>query len=281
MRRFLKNIAHFTLYLVLINLLCFLVIKASYYDEYSVFDPSFETYLLADSHGHALDDLTEEVGIFNFSDPSDSYEDMLRKVKYIILNSEVKKILLSVDAHTLSTYRNDNNNLDRSTIYASREDFKSDYDQFQQRYVKRYVPLLHGKSRDALLMYIKSLLPQSAREEVLWEKKTPAERNSKASQRANIHFKNATRSKKMEALLLEIINLCQQNDVQLLGIKFPLTAEYAAAIKTRGYETDDILRDNGIEVLDFRTVFSTRNDYFRDQDHLSTLGAEAFLQFLK
>ncbi len=281
MRKFLKNIAHFTGYLVLINLGCFLVIKASYYDEYSAFKPSFETYLLADSHGDALDDLTEESGIFNFSDPSDSYEDMLRKVKYTILNSEVKKILLSVDAHTLSSYRDDNNNLDRSTIYATREDFKSDYDQFQQRYVKRYIPLLHGKSRDALLMYIKRLLPKTAREEVPWEEKTEDERKSKASQRANVHFDNATRSKKMEALLLEIIALCQQKNLELQGIQFPLTAEYAAAIKTRGYDAVEILRDHGVEVLDFRAIFSTRNDYFKDQDHLNTKGAEAFLPYLK
>ncbi|MEM7087229.1 MAG: hypothetical protein AAF489_13660 [Bacteroidota bacterium] len=281
MNRFLKNILHFSVYLLLINMACFGVIKTTYYDEYTPFNGSFSTYLFADSHGHQLDTLTEASGIFNFADPSDSYEDMLRKVKYTVAHSEVKKILLSADVHTMSTYREDNNNLDRSTIYATRADYKSSYDQFLQQYLRRYVPLLNGKSRDAILMHLKSLIPRPFNPELTWEEKTTAQRKARARIRANIHFENSERSEKLEKLIEEIILICRENDIELLGVKFPLTSEYLAEISGKGYSVEEILTRNHCKVLDFSHLFEGKSEYFRDQDHLNTLGASVFMPVLK
>ena len=282
MNRFLKNILHFIVYLVLINIACFAVIKTTYYDKYSQFDGSFDTYLFADSHGHQLDTLPETLGIFNFSDPSDSYEDMLRKVKFTLTNSpEVKKILLSADVHTMSTYREDNNNLDRSTIYARRDDYKSSYDQFLQHYLRRYVPLLNSKSRDAILMHIKSLIPKPFNPEIAWNEKTTEQRTEKAKQRADIHFENSQRSEKLEKLIEEIIAICHKNNIELQGIKFPLTSEYRAQIIGKGYSVENILTKHGHTVLDFSNIFEGHSEYFRDQDHLNGLGASIFAPILK
>ena len=269
------------MYLLLVNIACFLVIKATYYDDYSAFNDSFDTYLFADSHGAQLEETTEAHGIFNFSDPSDSYEDMLRKVKFTVAHSKVKKILISADVHTMSTYREDNNNLDRSTIYATRDDYKSSYDQFLQRYVRRYVPLLNGKSRDALLMHFKSLIPRPFNPELTWSEKTTEQRKARAKLRANIHFETSERSDKQAQLLEEIIAICRKNDIELLGIKFPLTSEYRAEIIGKGYSVEEILTKQHHKVLDFSNIFEGQNEYFRDQDHLSELGASVFAPLLK
>jgi len=261
--------------------MCFLVIKSNYYDKYTTFNDSFDTYLFSDSHGAQLNKTTEDQGIFNFSDPSDSYEDMLRKVKYTMAHSQVKKILISADVHTMSTYREEYNNLDRSTIYAGQDDYKSSYDQFLQRYLRRYVPLLNGKSRDALLLDIKSLIPRPFNPELLWSEKTKEERVSKAKLRASIHFENSERSEKMERFIEKIIVLCRENNIQLKGIKFPLTSEYRAEIPGKGYSVEEVLGKHAIEVHDFSAIFEGHSEYFRDQDHLNELGASIFSPILK
>lgn len=75
--------------------------------------------LLSDSHGAALGNLTEKINVYNFSMGSDSYFDMETKLIYLIKNSNVNKILIIVDDHTLSTYREKLNNIDRSSYYKS------------------------------------------------------------------------------------------------------------------------------------------------------------------
>ena len=279
MKRFLLHTAHFACYLIAINVLCFVANKFLYYDQYTEFNPNFDTYLVADSHGHSLDTLPQQYGIFNFSDPSDSYEDMLRKVKYIVSNSEVKRILISADHHTLTTYREDNNNLDRSAIYATSEDYETYYQEFAERYLNRYVPLLHGKSRDALLMHIKSLWSNTSGNKTLWADATANYRQSRAVLRAEIHYGDSERSEKMEGFLKEIIKICNENGIELLGIKFPLSPEYSVAVENKGVPTDEIFESKSIEVLDFRQSL-TLPIHFRDQDHVSELGGKKLLPLL-
>ena len=279
-RRFIKNSLHFALYILLINIVCFAVIKVTYYDKYSAFDASYDTYLFSDSHGHQLDSLTESIGIFNFSDPSDSYEDMLRKIKYTIVNSEVKKIIISADLHNLSTYREEQNNLDRSAIYATKTDYEHPFGQFKERYFRRYVPLLNSKSRDALLLQIKSLIPRTLAPVTLWSEKSNKERLADAKKRTDIHFDGSERSKKMEALLLDIISLCKENNIEVQGILFPLTPEYRSQENGRGYDAAPLLSHQNIRILDYSALFENRADYFRDQDHLNDFGAEAFVRQL-
>lgn len=279
MKRFLINTAHFSCYLIVANLLCFLGNKVFYYDIYSDFNPNYETYLVADSHGHSLDTLTQQYGIYNFSDPSDSYEDMLRKVKHIVANSEVKNILISADDHTLTTYRETNNNLDRSAIYATSEDYDSFYDRFTERYLKRYIPLVHGKSRDALLMNIKLLWSDVASNSTLWADASDSYRESRASIRAEIHYGASERSDKMEAFLEEIIEVCKANNVAIQGIKFPVSPEYAKATRNKGFPTETVFGKHGVKILDFRNSLSQPSN-FRDQDHVSVQGGLNFLTML-
>lgn len=281
MKRFLLNIAHFSCYLILLNFLCWWVVKEIYFDPYVNFDPSYDTYLLADSHGDMLGDKTEANGIFNFSAPSDSYEDMLRKVNYLIANSEVKKIILTVDDHTLTNYRETNNNLDRSVIYASHEDFASPYDQFTQQYIQYYVPLLNGKSRDALWMFMKRKLMGVGSVQKSWAEKSPDERAKRANDRYDLHYAGSEQSERMKQALLEIISVCKQHNIELLGLKFPLSFEMLELMEGKGYEAYNLLYENQVDLLDLTTAFIGTDDYFRDQDHVNEAGAEALIPLLK
>ena len=85
MKKFILNIILFGLCLLLVNKTLFSIQKQFYLEPYGKFELKYQTYLLADSHGEPLKNFTEEYGIFNFSMGSDSYLDMLRKIKFLIL----------------------------------------------------------------------------------------------------------------------------------------------------------------------------------------------------
>ncbi len=105
----------------------------------------YSTYLLADSHGIPLGDFTELYDVHNFSGHSDSYFDMERKLKYLIRNTNVSKVYISVDDHTLSPTREKQNNLDRSAYYTEKEDFSDFQDFFLEKYLNYYCVFLNDR----------------------------------------------------------------------------------------------------------------------------------------
>jgi hypothetical protein len=150
MKKFITDITKFTVILLTINIILFFIGKKLYFGQYDIHSLENSAYLLSDSRGQALNDLTEKYGIHNFSYGSDSYEDMYRKTQYLIRNTEVKKIYISVDEHSLTSYRERKNNLDRSVIYCTPQDFGSYYEYFKHRYIKRHIALLRPEIAEVI-----------------------------------------------------------------------------------------------------------------------------------
>jgi hypothetical protein len=84
MNKFLKKCSILISILLIANTILFFPGKKIYYDTYSIPSLKFDSYLLSDSHGEALSNYLEDYGIYNFSAGSDSYEDMYRKLEYLL-----------------------------------------------------------------------------------------------------------------------------------------------------------------------------------------------------
>ena len=242
-------------------------------------------FLLADSHGLPLKQFSEKYGLYNFSAASDSYEDMFRKSRHLIQNSNVQTIYLSVDDHTLAKYREELNNLDRSTVYSLPSDYDSYYSMIKQKYIRNYCVLFNPKSRSAIRKYLVSLISRKLgvkrkSRRTIWAKLTEKERQKIADARRSRLKWNSIKSKKLTASLLKIVTLCKQNKVELIGIKFPLTKNYIRSIGNDGYKADSIFQSHGLTVLDFSSIFIEHNEYFENQDHLNELGGELFSKVL-
>ncbi|HRH34082.1 MAG TPA: hypothetical protein PKY12_03445 [Catalimonadaceae bacterium] len=290
MNRFLQRIGLFLLAIVAANGLAFLLISNIYLKEYGVEDDhlrKFDAFLFADSHGLPLGRETENFGLFNFSSASDTYGDVFRKLNYLISHVKVPKlVVLTADDHTLSPYRDRVNNYDRSIAYA---DFGSSYftsfGRFEvEKHLRYYCPVLNPKDRDLIRLFAKGQFRKwtsngTGSMDKNWAKIAAKKEESRL--RADWQFPSKTPSELQKNHLINILNLCRKNGIQVIGIKFPLTQDYQKAIEGKNYKADSlILNGGGFAVDDFSAV-QWPDSIFENQDHLNKLGGKKLNELLK
>jgi hypothetical protein len=288
MRKFLLNTSVFILILAVFNIAIFFVAQHVYYKEYQ-FRPNkkFKSFILSDSHGKCLKNYGEPYSIYNFSAKSESVLDMNRKLKYLIANGfEIETIYFSVDDHILSPHRYKYNNLDRSIFYSNVQEFKSYYQYLINRFIKYYVPIFHAKVRlvfkSLLVSKVTSLLfgVQDGFKKRDWIYLSDSERRKQAVERFKIQFSYQNSNEELTASFLEIISICKSENINLIGVKFPLSRNLIAVLGNSNYGADSILKANGFPVLDHKLDFENKDEYFYDADHINDIGGEVLSQKL-
>ncbi len=259
-----------------------------YFKKYK-FDQNkkFKSFVFADSHGICLNNYCEILNICNFSAGHESYFDINRKLKYLIQNDYlIDTIFISVDDHMLSPIRQKNNNLDRSIYYSSSLEFENKFEYFILKYVRYYLPIIHSKFRIALKKYLAakfSSLIFNTKFQVnqnAWIQLSEKERIKAAETSVSVSFSFNSRSEELTKTFLEIIDNCKKNNIKLVGVKFPLSRNFIAAIGNTNYGADSILIANGFPVLNYKNVFSKNDEYFKDADHLNATGGQILAEKL-
>jgi len=289
MNRFLLYTFYFLLILLGINILLYAASKKVYLGSYHNYSLNFNSYLFADSHGRALDNITEKYGIYNFSAGSDSYFDMYRKIEFLIEKTSIDTIYITVDDHTLSSYREKANNLDRSHIFTTPKVHSNYYDFVKIRYLKNYVVLFQPRTRSVIRHYIISKIRNlvlgnqqndNVDKEMNWEQLSAAERLKKSNNRLQYQYQSDLASSKLHQSLVDIMNTCKANNIVLIGVKFPLSSEYDEILGDITYGADNILKSEGFKVVDYKKVFINQNRLFANQDHLNKDGSYKFVEML-
>lgn len=288
MRKFLTSILYFLIILFTINLLLYSISNKIYIGNYRNVSLNYSSYLLADSHGLPLEDNTEQYGIYNFSAGSDSYFDMLRKLYYLIHNTKVETIYITVDDHTLSPYRENLNNLDRSVIFSTPDSYNSYLKYIKERYLINNVVFFQPKARSVINNYLLSNLKDVLKyndempveKERNWNKISLENRKISAYNRFISQFPEKPYSENLIKSFIEIINLCKKNNIDLIGIKFPLSNEYIEIIGDRTFNADSVLLSHNFRVLDYKRIYCDNESYFKNQDHLNATGGKLFTEFL-
>ncbi|MGW8121958.1 hypothetical protein ACV07N_04800 [Roseivirga echinicomitans] len=283
MRRFLLN--GFGLFAILLigNFILFKVVYQVYLEEYEKVETTYSTYILSDSHGVPLQQLRDQSEVYNFSAASDSYIDMERKLSFLISNTKVKRILITVDDHTLSPYREDGNNTDRSAFFAETNDFYNQYDFLKEKYLRYYIVFFNAKYQSLLKSYFSSKIFKGSKEVVKepeWSDLTEVEREDMSSERFNSQFNDSHTSDILKKSLNRIILICESNDIELIGIKYPITESYSQLMGDKTYNAEEVFLEHGLQVLDFKNIYYERNDFFENQDHLNNEGGSVFFQHL-
>jgi hypothetical protein len=291
MKRFLINVMIFLGGYMLLNCATFIwITRPHVLKSYSVSmnAPNCRIALVADSRGKALGtDIPLREGILNVSAASDSYYDMYLKVRELSQLGAIDTILLSVDDHTLSPYRELNNNLSLSIfLYARPSDYSPSlamtYPKFLfNLYLRYYFPLLDTNNSQVFLRMVKSRFTKGKPVQKSWEQLTQNERRKACIIRSRNQFPSAVPSYTLEQSLKEIVTFCKQKKITLIGIKFPLTSEYLAILGTRSFHADSILVKEHIPILDFGDCFISKGDFFSNTDHLNSKGGAAFASILR
>lgn len=287
MEKFLKSAFRFALIILVLNVIIFFV-KDLLFREYYKYSDKFDNYLLADSHGWKLRNYTERMGVANFSYHSESYRDLNRKLTYLIENEEVDTVFLSVDDHTLSPYREKSNNDYKSVKYDYiRGGYNLiDYVKFKlQYYVVIFDPniraiISHFFTEQALNLFEEENPERVSIKDVPWPQMNAMQRDILTDERLREQFPSEKHSEKLEESLVDIIKICKENNITLIGIKFPLSDEYLDKLGNFSYNADSVLVSHGIKVLDFKESFRNNDEYFEDPDHLNRVGANKLIDSL-
>lgn len=282
---FLKHVSIFILLLLALNFLLFLLIRGFYIKDYDEVDLEYSEYLLADSHGTPLGDFTEIHDVHNFSGQSDSYLDMERKLKFLIRNTTLKKIYISVDDHTLSPTRENQNNLDRSAYYADKEDYSSYQEFIHDKYLKYYCVFLNDRYSLVIKNFIQFELFDfskwgGVRSKSSWEDLSNLEQKEISQDRIDNYFELSNPSQIMSESLLRIIAICKEKNIELIGLRFPLSKTYVRMLDNESYDADSIFINYDIPIIDFDSLFLEQDSMFRDMDHLDKDGGEKFVEIL-
>lgn len=282
MKKFLLNFLLFTTLIAIVNIFFFRIVYLNYFQKYEDVDLNYTTYLLADSHGPPLDKTNDQYKFYNFSIASDSYVDIKRKVQYLIENSKIERIILTTDEHTLSKYRDKSNNLDRSLYFANSSDFENFYNFINTKFIKRYVPLFNSKSRDIIKIYFKSKKSYSQKNtnNVSWNSLEYENQLSKSKNRVLSQFPTKQKSGLQLKALVDIIALCKKNNIEIIGIKYPISKAYNEALSKTTYNIDSIFAANNLKLYDFSKQYTHKDFYFSDQDHLNQIGGKKFSQII-
>lgn len=285
MKRFIVNGAIFAVILLTVNAAFLIFTDSAYFRPYETVNLGYEAYLLGDSHASALSDYLEPHGVYNFGMGSDSYEDMLRKARYLVGRSPVKLLIVSADDHTLSLYREDNNNEDRSAFFTAPDDFKSPLEWFKHRYVARYIVLLNSKARDVIRSRARAFFrgddePVDS-DRARWSDLAEGKRVKLSRSRADQQFPDKESSSRLDAALDDLLSLCETQGIAVVGIKYPLTEEYSQIVSGMSFGADSVFARRGVPVRDYTHVFDGQPELFRNQDHLNVYGAELFADLLE
>jgi len=277
---FIQKASVFTLFLFVLNFLLFEFADKHYYSQYNnIPSKSYHTFLFADSHGAPLKKSTEAFGIFNYSIGSDSYFDMHRKIQYLSNQSyQIDTVYISIDDHTLSTYRDNANNKDRSVYFVSLFNSVINSTESLQDKLVYYIPLLQPKVAALLKTYTKAKIQKSntSQEHGNWGNVSKAERVRQAKLRMTTQFPDEEPSETQTAALKNIISFCNQRNITLIGLKFPLTDEYRNMTREKSFGAEAIFQSNGLLTLDYTNVFHGKSHLFVNQDHLNPKGGEIF-----
>ncbi len=249
--------------------------------------------ILADSHGESIfQEHLNDLGISNFSFGSDNYTDMLHKLQFICNNSIViDTVLITVDNHTLSSYREITHNNSRSIFFLNPVDYCSNYSTNYGKFIfnvhlLRYLPLFNPSNSPLFRRYLKQKLKKATnrsadgeKKQIKWQDLTKEDINKSIQDRFTYQFETA-HSDSLTNSLKKIVTFCKENNMELIGVKFPLAPAYYEKTSSANFGADSVFAKLGINVIDISHQLKS-DSLFVDPDHVNRTGSLQFSQILK
>ena len=262
------------------------------------FERSYPRVLfLGDSHSFNAIDLNElgdEYASLAYS--GDNLREMFLKLDYAIWKKpKIHCVVIPLDYHLLAHYRDRNRDFSRDLRYSenihliaelfgtSRADVL-----FQNLCVR--LPLMKAGNWEKYFLILtekleRLIVPSAPELQGKWQLLDQGKRRAAAMSRIKEQLAPPVVVEDMANILDDFILFCENNKIDLIGVRYPLSMEYLELSKTFGVEKVERIyraKANGFTaVLDYRYIFSDSPMYFFNTDHLSPQGAKAFSTILK
>jgi hypothetical protein len=285
MRKFIIKISLFFVFFILINAIIYYLFINDTHNEYNDCNKSGAVYLMADSHGEALKKHPDNLGIINFSYESDSYFDIERKINFLIKETKIKKVIISIDSHCFSNYRENINNIDKSIYFESVvSENASAYENFKNKYIRYYFPVFNSNSPTIIRVgAFKMLTNKKNDSENLksWNSLTESEKSNQSISRLKVQFESKKYSQKLLDCFDRIVSIANKNNIEIIAIKFPVSKNYYNLLtELDSFNVDNLLNGKRIKIIDFQKVYFNNDIFFNDADHLNDMGGIRFSKLL-
>lgn len=283
MQTFIKNIVIFIVGFLVINLIMyFFLFKPAIFDKYLYNENKVDAYnvfLVSDSHGEFLGNTPSKNRIFNFSNTSENYLDMYLKVHYLTsILSDKDTILLAIDNHNLSSYRNGFGRINENIIYA--DDFSgiepaAIQSNFYFKRFTKYVPMLEPEYNKSIIQYATRSDSKSSKIKK-YSTLSVTDKEKALTNRYLEQFENKTVSHQQKDYLKKIVDRCKAKNITLVGLRFPITNDYWQMIENNDFGISAFWESENLPFLDLHDMFLLNDEYFADPDHMNKIGSELF-----
>ena len=80
----------------------------------------------------------------------------------------------------------------------------------------------------------------------------------------------------MKTYLMKIYDLCKNENIQLVAVKFPISKELNELKGELSFFADSLLLENGCKMIDLSRSLNNKPSLFKDADHVNEKGANWF-----
>jgi len=247
--------------------------------------------ILGDSHAFkAIDNELIGKNMLNLSYPSDSLMEMYIKLGYLLENGKkIKYLVLPADYHIFSSYRLNNNNCDFIVPLVSTDIYNKIYSENISAVEKKLLefnPFLLSRERTKISRWIfnKMLIDTINHDgaNMMWSDTTNEYREHQTNLRLNKQLAHTILEKNLQLYYTQIVELCFDNEIEIIAIRYPVSSEYSEQLKKYDIEKVNRYIDNleFVEYVDYTNVFNEYPNYFSDMDHLNDQGSLVFTEVL-
>jgi hypothetical protein len=286
-------------------------LQDTFFKAFRVFNANttpIRVLFLGDSHTHrGIKNRYLPDDFYNFASDSESLRETYLKLQYAHRkHPELQYIVLPFDYHMLSSYRERAFDLSRVIYYADVNELANVYG--KPRLVLsihalgyRYLPLLYNKNREMMILaevrdILHLALGKKSQKSVdidecgdpmvhvsrahggVWTKQTDSDRYNESKNRAAVHFTGNMVEPEMVDIMDRILAYCEQNDIKVIGITYPLTLEYQKMMDS--YAVDSVMAvydaKPSFHRFNYVHLYDDKQELFHDPDHLNSDGSVIF-----
>jgi hypothetical protein len=252
-----------------------------------------------DSHVDNMFKFSPVEGVGNLSMYGDSYLDIYYKLSYSLnKNKNIKYVLIACDLHSCSEYKKMANHEKTNIKLCDYKSYKRldrySFSSYLLAKLYNHLPLLTKKfyAHDIETYLIKTKRWIAIRffgakhknnlDKKNWAQLTPEDRIKKTRDRFK-YLEIGSIDDVMIDNLRETVELCHDKGVKVIGLMFPVSAEFNSLVNKEFADTlTKKYKELGMDSFyDYRHIFENNPDFFTDQDHLSRQGKNKFWDIIK
>lgn len=265
------------------------------YQNFQKKNKSSKILILGDSYSaYGIQPKHFEGEIFNFAFPGDNLKEMEEKLKISIQKGGFQQVILASDYHLFKKK------------FKISPKYQSIFEPEKMNFMQKNIPLFYSKNRYALgkigisfvyhaiksrqfkvlkSIYFDEDLSLRKRNQYKWSENKNKDRKLKEALKD--FFSDSLNLEKNIKHYQNIINLCKYNNIELIGLRHPVSNEYHNYLLThypKELQKIDSLKNiifQDLTFIDHQKLFQNHQDYFIDAIHLNLKGAEVFSEKLK